>query len=383
MKQKINLVFIVLFMMVITLPYLFAHRDVQGRVSDMENRTLQGYPSLVSEDGKINKEYTSQFENWLNDNLRGRSVLVEANAAMQYSLFQNIVKTDILQGKDGWLFANDLEQIVEYQRSNLMTEEELAFYTSQLQRLSDYLKERDISFYYMQCYAKETIYPDKYNGGVLQIENVSRTERVIKSLEQETDIHVIDTKRSLDEQSLRQDTYFQYADLVHWNEAGAYLGYQALMNEIHEEYQDVAALGEADYQIEESEQITSIYGFEYPYREICPIYKIGEPKAFEITEDTRDDWNWLHYKEYTHVYCNDDSDNDKKILVLGDSYIRMFLKDDIAESFSETLSIDRSNIPLIDKIVEEYQPDIVVLECVDCVLSQVLEALEQIDFLKN
>lgn len=47
MKQKVNLVFIVLFMIVITLPYLFAHRDVQGRISDMENRTLQGYPSLV------------------------------------------------------------------------------------------------------------------------------------------------------------------------------------------------------------------------------------------------------------------------------------------------------------------------------------------------
>lgn len=383
MKQKVNLVFIVLFMIVITLPYLFAHRDVQGRISDMENRTLQGYPSLVLEDGKINKEYTLQFEDWLNDNLRGRSVLVEANATMQYILFQNIVKTDILQGKDGWLFANDLEQIKEYQRSNLMTEEELSFYTSQLQRLSDYLKEKGISFYYMQCYAKEIIYPDNYNESILQVENVSRTEQVIEALEKETDIYVIDTKNTLCEQSLRQDMYFRYADLVHWNEAGAYLGYQALMNGIHEEYQDVAALGEADYQIEESERITSIYGFEYPYKEICPIYKIKEPKASEITENLGDDWNWLHYKEYTHVYFNSESGNDRKILVLGDSYVRMFLKDDIAENFKETLSIDRANIPLIDRVVEEYQPDIVVLECADHVLSQVLNALEQINFLEQ
>lgn len=355
MKQKINLIFVLLFSFVISLPYLFAHRDREGRVSDMENRTLTGYPAVFEEDGNINKEFTVQYENWLNDNLRGRSILVEANAAVQYLLFQKIVKNDVLQGEDGWLFSNDAEQIAEYQHSNLMTEEELFFYASKMQRLSEYLEERNINFYYMQCYAKEMIYSDKYNKGILQTEDISRTEQIISMLKEKTDICVIDTKKILEDAGIEESVYFQYADLVHWNEAGAYLGYRALMDEIQKDYKEIPILKIEDYDISQREQSTSIYGFEYPYMEICPVYNIKEPKALEMTADAAENWNWLHYKEYTHLYYNEDSSN-KKILVLGDSYVRMFIKDDIAESFSRTLSIDRANISILDKILESYHP---------------------------
>lgn len=377
--KKINLVFIIVFMLIITLPYLFAHRDVDGRISNMENRVLAAYPLLMEEDGGINKAYSSQFEEWIGDNFRGRTSLMELNASLQYRLFQNIVKTDVLQGEDGWLFTNSQDQIEEYQHSNLMSESQMETFGMQLQNLSDYLQKKGIAFYYFQCYSKEAIYPEKYNKYILQTGEKSRTEQIMTLLET-MDIRLIDSKNIMLEHKADDLIYFQYVDTIHWNEEGAYWGYQELMNEIHKDFGDIPVLKKENYEIYEEERSTSIYGFEYPYTENTPVYQLKNPQAVEISEN---DWEWLHYKEHTHEYSNKTIGNHAKILLVGDSYIRMFLKDDIAESFEETLSVDWLNIPILDEIVEIYQPDIVVLECVDSKLGSIAELTNQMDFIEK
>ena len=62
---------------------------------------------------------------------------------------------------------------------------------------------------------------------------------------------------------------------------------------------------------------------------------------------------------------------------MGDSFIRQFLKGDIAESFHETLSIDWINLEILDQVLEIYEPDILVLEsaefCLDNTIPLVAE----------
>ena len=104
--------------------------------------------------------------------------------------------------------------------------------------------------------------------------------------------------------------------------------------------------------------------------------------AIEKTEEIMGIWDYLVYKEHTHYYENNQIDSDLNILLVGDSFIRMFLKDDIAEGFSETLSIDWMNLPILDKIVQDFQPDIVVLESTESTLGTVMEYLDRMEFVK-
>lgn len=113
MKRRITVIFIAIFILCISLPYLLAHRDREGRSSSMENRMLAAYPSVWAEGGP-DPAYLSRFEAWLDDNLRGRTVLVEANSTLQYQLFGRVVKSDILQGRNHWLFVKDQDMIREY-----------------------------------------------------------------------------------------------------------------------------------------------------------------------------------------------------------------------------------------------------------------------------
>ena len=54
---KINIIFIVIFVSAITLPYIFAHRDTEVRVSDEENRELAAYPVLYDKENGWHTSY--------------------------------------------------------------------------------------------------------------------------------------------------------------------------------------------------------------------------------------------------------------------------------------------------------------------------------------
>lgn len=378
MKRKVNILTIIIFIGMISLPWIFAHRDKEGRLSSMENRRLAQYPMLWTEEG-INPDYIGQYENWLEDNLRGRTVMVEVDAALQYYLFGRIVKSDTMRGRENWLFVKDNEMIQEYQHLNLMPEEALVEYAENMQDIADYLKERDIAFYYFQCYSKEEIYPDMYVDGIRRIGTTCKADQIVDVLHEKTDIKQILVKESLIN-CADELVYFQFVDPLHWNEKGSYLGYQILMDDIRKDFENVPVLREDDFVIEEEERVIELYGVEYPFPENCPVYRVREPHAREITAESEERWSFLHYKEHTHAYINEKSDNNMKILLLGDSFIRMFLKDDIAESFRETLSIDWLNIPILDKVVEEFDPDIVVIESAQSALKDTVELVDQVEF---
>ena len=379
MKRKINIIFITIFILGISMPYLLAHRDRDGRVSEMENRTLAAYPSIRTEEGGFNNAYLTDFESWLNDNLRGRTVVVAADATLQYVLFERIVKSDTMMGEKPWLFVNDESMIKEYQHLNLLSEEELRRYTEKMQGISDYLQERGIAFYYFQCYDKEAIYPEKYVNGINQTGADSRADQIVKALEENTDVRLIPVK---DAMLAHKDEliYYQYVDLLHWNERGSYYGYQVLLEELHKDFDEIPILQEEDFVITEMEEKTELYGYEYPYTEMVPIYSVRDPHAREITEETTETWDFLHVKEHTHDFINETCENDLRILVFGDSFVRMYLKEDLAESFAATLSIDWANIPILDEVVEAYKPDIVIIENTQKALDNTISIISQVDF---
>lgn len=378
---KINIIFIVIFVSAITLPYIFAHRDTEVRVSDEENRELAAYPVLYDKENGWNTSYIENFDEWINDNLRGRTEIVKINSTLQYKLFHRILRDNLVAGKNDWLFNKSDDLVTEYQHVNLLTDDQVGEFTSNMQAFSDYLGGRGISFYYMQCYEKESIYPNEYLQGVKQLGNISRTDQVVDGLKTKTDINVIDCKIDLLNHAKTEQVYYKYAD-NHWNDYGAFIGYQDLMKRIQIDYPRIKVLDKNDYNIENIEQSVSLYGYQYPYSDISPEYRIKNPGAVEITDTAKKNWADLHVQDFIHEYANNSSGNSLRILLVGDSYIRQFLKDDVAESFSNTLSIDWSNLDNLDSVIDRFRPDIVVLENTEMMTGNVIDCVNRMQFLK-
>ena len=208
MRNIYNMVFIVIFLMILWVPFLLAHRE-DCRISDMENRMLASVPHIMKENGGINFSYSADFDAWINDNVRFRTILMELNSTLQYRLFGRIAKESLREGKEGHLYYVDEDKVREYQHVNLLSEEELTAYITSMQKLNDYLKERGIAFYYMQCYDKDSIYPEYYVKGVKQFGDMSRANQIVDALKRNTDVSVIPIYKELMDHKGEELLYFK------------------------------------------------------------------------------------------------------------------------------------------------------------------------------
>ena len=78
-----------------------------------------------------------------------------------------------------------------------------------MQRLSTRLSEQGITFYYMQCYDKDSIYPEYYVEGVRQFGDLSRANQIVTGLKNNTDVNVIPTYEALLEHKDQEMLYFK------------------------------------------------------------------------------------------------------------------------------------------------------------------------------
>ena len=69
---------------------------------------------------------------------------------------------------------------------------------------------------------------------------------------------------------------------------------------------------------------------------------------------------WQH-RDHT-VLKNPNAGNDLKLLLLCDSYFDSYLRDDLAESFSEVWLIWADHMIDLPEILEIYDADVVILE---------------------
>lgn len=370
--NKLNMVFILVVLVVMLVPYILAHREIGGRASEQENRMLASYPSVVK-DNSFNTDYFTEFNDWIQDNIRGRSVVVEAATTAQYKLFGKILKNDTIEGKEGVLFRReDLNQKY-YQGLNDMSLYGIEGMAGDLIGIDNYLRDRGIAFCYFVAPDKEMVYPELYVDGVIPSAGPRTTEQMMERLR----FTGVNHTYCLDDLLSHKDEgiYYKYFDTVHWNENGAFYGYQSMMNMIKLSHPEIEIKQLEDYNIRMDSLDVNIFGMKYKYKEEAPSYILKEYNAVDVT-DTID--NYFYNSGYTKKYVNPSVSNDVKVLVFGDSFVEMFLKDDIAETVGELMCVDWLNLKYLPEILEEFPADVVVFEHVDIVSDVVRVSLSDL-----
>ena len=225
----------------------------------------------------------------------------------------------------------------------------------------------------MQCYDKTTVFEEGYPQGVVRYETEHLGENTEKYIVQKGRVNIVPLHETI-KAAKEQNIYLKYTDWCHWNEAGMYLGYKKLMEKIGEKYPEIDYLTINDYNIIEYRGYKDVYGFQYPMEEVFEEYEIKNQCAVEKESEYNDR---LYTKSWTYYFENPDSE--KRVLVINDSFIAMKMKYHLAESFNECLSMELTNLLNVDWLVEEYKPDIVILECVELNIPRVKDMLKELE----
>lgn len=376
--KKQNILFAAAFLLVLFIPVITTNRE-NGGLSKDENRYLARRATLVKDDGSLNEAFASDFENWINDNIGLRSVLVRLNAGLQYRVFGNLSSagtgsSDFYLGPKGVFNYAEKEMLVDYQHKNLYSQEQLDETAAAYQKIKDTLEARGIRYIYLQCRDKHSIYPEQFMTSVNQYGEESLVDQVMKNLKANTTVEVIDTTGVLKEGKTEGETFGRYTDPSHWTEFGAYLAYRHLMEELNRGAGRAAAyknectenavepatkyrvLEPEDYDIEPVDMGITLYGGIHEI-DVQPCYRIKHPGAVE------DDLQITPLEGTGHrIFTCESAGNDEVVLIIGDSYVENYILDDIAESFGKTIFVWGDYSDRFMDFVELYKPTIVINE---------------------
>ena len=381
-KIIIEKVYIAGFFLMLIVPLLTLNRSSDA-ISEQENRPLTERPKLIR-DGAINTGITSEIESYLDDRIGFRNELISANAIMQYKVFDRMENGNRYRlGPDGEFHIIENSMLKDYQHLNLFSDKKLNAYVNSFQTLKDYLEARDCEFYYMQCWDKQSIYPEYFPRSVNQYGDISRTDQLMTALKENTDINLIPLKQDFIDNKPDYEVYSKYGDPVHWTQRGAFIGYTELMNKLNEGRDNkFKVLKEDDFDITITDQGMSFYGG-------VRRSNMSEDFKRKATNAVLDEGYKEQHPVYDGIkvyhYNNEDAGNDTKVMIVGNSFIVNYIMEDLAESFGETLmvwdDIDTDSIAWI----EEYDPDIVIFEMVEryAAYGKVKKAADSIKEMNN
>lgn len=237
-----------------------------------EKRQLAEFPSVKTEEGKLNFEFFDEFESYFSEHFAFRQQLVTADGRLKSALTKTSADNDVIVGKDGWLYYG--ETINDFLRLDTLNNVEINNIANNLRIISDYCSVKNADFIFFAAPNKNTVYPENMPYNYVPSDNESNLEMLTAKLSGED--FYFDMKSAL--LGLESPTALYHKTDTHWNNFGAYAAHTMLMNKLDKgscstgngwyiEYDRLGDLAAMLYPAEEAKdmQLHNDYEFKYEY----------------------------------------------------------------------------------------------------------------------
>ena len=187
-----------------------------------EKRELAPWPQLVAEDGAPNTGYLGELGAWFEDRFAFRSTLIEFDASWREALLKTSATQNVVVGTEGWLYYRG--DLPDYQRTALLSDRTLHNIAHNLALMQEHVEGLGKHFCVTIAPNKATLYPNHLPYYVRAGEGPSNLEQLEPLLAQEGVNYV-----SLTDVLRAQEGELYLARDSHWSNAGAQVGYRALV----------------------------------------------------------------------------------------------------------------------------------------------------------
>ena len=384
-KKTLNILIIILFILAITLPLVFADYK-GGAISWAENRYLAPFPEFFK-DGKLHLS-RSEINNWINDNVGGRKIATAVNTRVSYSLFKTSAKSDTLIGKDDWMYYYTNDILDDYSGKNLLTQDQLEVIASNVGIIKDYVEDHGAAFQFVIAPDKKTIYPENYKPGIQKADGETRTKQLIDYLSSKRSISCYSLERDLLASKEIGTLYSPRIDNAHWNMLGGYIGYSTIIQSLGEKGLDVSCIPIDRCEITEYID-EGLFNESLLITETAYSVKNERSDSFRLNLNEFDKYPFLKFNSnpdvYKKCYINDRSDY-PSLLFIGDSYSQK-LFDYLPQSFSKVVFVHTADLEHLGDILEVESFNVVIIEAAERMLDyefgQFDACVDRIEFIKN
>ncbi len=247
MNKIIYKIFIAIFIALCLMPLagiLLNYKNV-----NTEKRALAAKPQFIK-NGSINKQYTKQYDDYFTDHFALKPDFITLYANINKVLFNESVSDQVIIGKDGWLFF--APTLNDYIKKDVLSDNEIMRLTKSLLLQQQYIKGKGRSFIFTVTPNKSSIYGQYMPSRFRPVENLSNIEKLSVCLN-DAGVEYLDLFEILKEESGGTQLYLKLD--THWNNAGAMLGYNAMMETvkkqnsafIYDSYKDISPVIEKNW----------------------------------------------------------------------------------------------------------------------------------------
>jgi len=263
-----------------------------------------------------------------------------------------------------------------YQGKNLFKKKELQTILDEMNFRRNYCERKGARLYFVIIPQKQTVYEEFIPENFRNIKNETNRSR-LKEYLVSNNFPVIDPTDYLLKKKT-EDTLLYLSTDSHWNNLGAFYGSQYILNIINKDFSQIPPLSMNDYVIKGEEvgggniaQMLNMtdelkdYDFVFERIDGTKSFK-GEKALYPPTP------NFIWASDFETVYLNPKA-NRLKALIICESFGNM-QHDFYKESFGKTVMIfDGWEHGLNPNIIDNEQPDIVVIQVLETMLNSLLE----------
>ncbi len=190
-----------------------------------EYRAPTTRPHLVWDRASL-QEYPQQFEAYFNDHFGLRSTLLRGMHAVKGRGLGASTAAHVLLGLDGWLYYTERPAGTHYEADRPFTPEELERWHRVLKRRHDWLARQGIRYVLFIPPDKQTVYPEHVPEECRPRHTESRLDQLATYLRDHGGVPLVDVRPAMRAAKERERLY--HVTDSHWNDRGAFVGYQAL-----------------------------------------------------------------------------------------------------------------------------------------------------------
>ena len=346
----------IIFFLIICIPLSVQIFDLEKNKENNENRKLATFPKF--KEHHILNQYPKKISEFISDNFAYKSNLIAQKTDLDITFFNGPFSTKrALIGENGFYFYyKDSWIIDDVLRKNLLTTVDIRHLMIKEKFYRKFCRKKGIEFIRTTYPNKHTIYNELLPNYIQKSrkDTISRLDQFI-AISLENKLNVVDLRAVMLENKSQQ--LYELHD-SHWNENGAYIAYNYLMNHIEHQTKDSSyhplPLDSFNISTRPADQndLIPLLGLNNQQflNEMIPKYFYKGKKEHKILKELT-----LPPKSY-HVR-NKYSKSDKKIMLITDSYgiaqRRMY-----KNHFREFLHLRNRHFDTT--IINQFKPDLII-----------------------
>ena len=293
--------------------------------------------------------YPEMYESWINNNHPFHDDLKTVWTKINYHLFRNSGSAGVVVGKtngedkETWLFySDDTDQnpIKDAQGVSTFKNSVKNCMVNNASKYTKLLEDKGISAYYLVIPNKENIYREMLPDYIEIKSNKSRFDGIVDRL-RDGGVNVIYLKDKL--LDAKETGQLYYAQDTHWNDYGAYVGFNVIMKSVEPSFK-LPNAEVAFNKIQIDRDLTGPIGLYGYYIDNIPTVEYLPDNSY--TTIIKDDAKI--------VTENNGAPIQKTIMIVGDSY-RQNLPQFFAKTYRKTVFVDRRKYK--PEMIDEFKPD--------------------------